>query len=64
MLAMRYSSHMSTIISTTEAAQRFGVDAATIRRWATDGKIPARKTPGGVWRIIWDEEDDGAYVSA
>ena len=36
-----------TWLTITEAAQRLGVHATTLRRWADDGDIPVMFTPGG-----------------
>ena len=37
-------------LSTTDAAEHFGVCAATLRRWAATGKIKVTRTPGGNYR--------------
>lgn len=34
-----------------QAAERWGVDVATIRRWAEKGQVRAHRTLGGEWRI-------------
>jgi excisionase family DNA binding protein len=38
------------IITTTQAAARLGVDAATARRWCETGRLPATKA-GRDWLI-------------
>jgi excisionase family DNA binding protein len=42
-------------ISPTEAAQMLGVHTKTLKRWASAGKIPAWRTPGGWWRFSRSE---------
>jgi excisionase family DNA binding protein len=40
------------LLTTTELAARYAVDAATVRRWAAAGEIPIdSKTPGGHYRF-------------
>lgn len=39
------------LLDTTQAAKHWNVAAGTIRRWIRAGKLPAVKTPGGVWRV-------------
>ena len=41
-----------------EAAEHYGVSIATIRRWARDGSIGTRKTPGGHYQYIIEIEED------
>jgi excisionase family DNA binding protein len=38
-------------ISPAQAAQRLGVTKETIRAYITKGKLPAKKLPGGYYRI-------------
>lgn len=38
-------------LSPRAAAALIGFHEDTLKRWATDGKIPAIKTPGGWWRF-------------
>lgn len=40
-------SDSSAWLSLREAADMLGVHPATVRNWADDGKLPARRTPGG-----------------
>jgi excisionase family DNA binding protein len=37
-----------------DVAQREGVEKATVIRWCREGKLRARRTPGGRWRIAVD----------
>jgi excisionase family DNA binding protein len=37
-------------LSRTEVARLFQVSASTVTRWAREGKVPARRTPGGHYR--------------
>ncbi len=39
-------------ISLAQAAAVLGVTPGTLARWATEGKVPAYKTPGGQWRFV------------
>jgi chromosome partitioning protein len=39
------------LLSTTEAAERLGVDGRTVARWIRDKRIAAQETPGGHYRI-------------
>lgn len=38
-------------LSPVEAAAQVGIHAATLKRWAIDGKVPAFRTLGGWWRF-------------
>ena len=38
---------MQQTLTTAQAARLLGVDPATVRRWATEGKITAVRTLGG-----------------
>lgn len=40
-----------TSLNPTEAAAHLGVHEQTIRRWAREGKLRGRLTPGGHWRF-------------
>jgi excisionase family DNA binding protein len=37
-------------LSRTDVARLFQVSASTVTRWAREGKVPARRTPGGHYR--------------
>lgn len=37
-------------LSRTEVARLFQVSASTVTRWAREGKVPAKRTPGGHYR--------------
>lgn len=37
----------SELLTPSEVARLFGVDAKTVTRWATDGKLPCIRTLGG-----------------
>lgn len=39
------------LLNTWEAAQRFGVVPATLRKWTYDGKLEPIRTPGGHLRF-------------
>lgn len=39
------------VLSPKDVAAIFGVDPKTVTRWATQGKIPSFKTPGGHHRF-------------
>ena len=41
----------AVLITAREAAQHFGVQPVTLRRWARLGLIPAIRTPLGSWRV-------------
>ena len=47
----RMAQNASTLIRTGEAARRLGVDASTLRRWASTGLIKAVRTPSGEYRF-------------
>lgn len=38
-------------ITAAEAARRLGVHKSTVTRWIAAGKLPAKRTPGGHYRI-------------
>lgn len=38
-------------MSTAQVAQRLGVSAGTVRRWADAGHLPTYRTPGGQRRF-------------
>lgn len=38
-------------LSPKDAAALVGVHEDTIKRWASSGKVPAFRTPGGWWRF-------------
>lgn len=38
-------------LSPKDAAELLGVHDETIKRWASSGKLPAFRTPGGWWRF-------------
>jgi len=42
-------------VTARQAATRLGVHIETVKRWARDGKVPARKTISGQW--VFDEDD-------
>ena len=37
-------------LSRVEVARLFQVSASTVTRWAREGRVPARRTPGGHYR--------------
>jgi excisionase family DNA binding protein len=37
-------------LSRTDVARLFQVSASTVTRWAREGKVPAKRTPGGHYR--------------
>ena len=40
------------LLTTTEVAKRFRVDASAVRKWVAEGRIkPAITTPGGHYRF-------------
>jgi len=47
------------LITAAEAARRLGVATSTVTRWIDSGKVPARRTIGGQWRIraTWVDEE-------
>lgn len=47
--------HMHQTLTTAQAARLLGVDPATVRRWATEGKITAVRTLGGHRRFTPEE---------
>ncbi len=38
-------------LTPAETADLFGVDPRTVNRWVHEGKLPARRTPGGHLRF-------------
>lgn len=42
---------MTDFVSVTDAAELLGISPMTVRRWASEGKIDARRM-GGQWRIV------------
>ena len=53
----------SVLLTTTEVAERFRVDTATVRRWVIKGQLtPAVRTPGGHMRF--NEDDINAFKAA
>lgn len=46
------------LLTTTEVAERFRVDTATVRRWVIAGRLtPAIRTPGGHMRFNQSDID-------
>lgn len=43
-----------------EVARVFGVHPCTVRKWADNGKLECRRTPGGT--RIFDEDDVYAFL--
>ena len=39
------------LLSTTEVAQRMGVTRQTVLNWIISGRLPAKRTPGGRYRV-------------
>ena len=53
----------SEVMTIGEAATEFEVSTATIRRWLTDGLLPAEQvTPGAPWRIRLTDDDRRRFV--
>jgi excisionase family DNA binding protein len=57
----------SPVYMAQEVANMFGVNVATVRKWAKDSQIPAIRTFGGHWRFpreeidaLWREQRDQA----
>lgn len=46
------------LLSPTEAAQRIGVNARTLKRWAADGKVRHIRLPSGHFRFPVDVVDE------
>lgn len=42
---------MDELLTTAQAAVELGVCNWTIRSWVSEGKLPARRLPGGQFRI-------------
>jgi excisionase family DNA binding protein len=42
-------------LSRREVAEIFQVSPSTVTRWAREGRVPARRTPGGHYRYPADE---------
>jgi excisionase family DNA binding protein len=50
------------LLTTTEVAKRFRVDASAVRKWVAEGRItPAITTPGGHYRF--DESNIDAFTT-
>ena len=45
-------------LTLTDAAERLGIHATTLRRWANSGKIPVMVTPGGHRRFKLSDVDE------
>lgn len=50
------------LLSSGDVAAAFGVDRKTVHRWATSGRLPSAKTPGGHHRFRQSDVD--ALLSA
>lgn len=51
------------LITTTQVAERFKVNASAVRRWVAKGQLkPAITTPGGHYRF--SQADIDAFMSA
>ena len=48
-------------VSTGDAARLLGVSRSSARRWISEGRLEARRTPGGNVRIPWRALDLPAY---
>lgn len=46
---------MTTYVGTVEAARIAGVHKETMRQWASEGRVPALRTPTGRWRFNPDD---------
>lgn len=44
-------------VSAREAATQLGVHVETVKRWARDGKVPARKNISGQWVFVQEDID-------
>lgn len=44
-------------LTADQAAEIMGVHPATLKRWARAGKVPAAKTPGGIYRFRQSDLD-------
>jgi excisionase family DNA binding protein len=52
-----------TLITTSQVADKFGVDSSAVRKWVAEGRlIPAVRTPGGHYRF--DEASLAAFMTA
>lgn len=49
-----------TWLTPEEAAKEHGVSAITARRWAREGRVTAKRTPGGQWRILSTTTTEGS----
>lgn len=47
---------MNRAVSAKEAADYYGTSISNIRKWAREGKIETRKTPGGHYKYVLPEE--------
>ena len=45
----------STLLTLDEASLILRVTPPTLARWASEGKVPAYKTPGGQWRFVRED---------
>lgn len=46
------------LLKVGEAAAYVGVSAASLRKWANDGRLPAYRTPGGQRRFAVEDLDE------
>lgn len=46
---MRKASSKTYNVSAKDAAERLHVNVETVKRWAREGKVPARKNMSGFW---------------
>ena len=52
-----------TYVTPKEAAKSLGVSASSLRRWETEGKFKAIRTPGGQRRYLLEEVEKAAGIS-
>jgi excisionase family DNA binding protein len=44
-------------VTARDAAAQLNVHVETVKRWARDGKVPARKNISGQWMFVQDDLD-------
>jgi excisionase family DNA binding protein len=54
---------MARYVTPKEAAKTLGVSVSSLRRWESEGRIKAIRTPGGQRRYVLEEIEEAAGIS-